>query len=455
MNSRAIAVPAYLCLCLVLGGATLAGYTANLALQLLALPLLLAAFLSGRPTPLSRSAWLLIILAVAMLALLALHLIPLPPSVWTGLPGRQEIAAGYDMLGLQLPWLPLSLAPDVALASLIWMLPAVAVLFGILLAGAYKARWLAWAIVLTTLVSIVIAAGQKADATSPLYFYQVTNRGFGVGFFANANHQATLMLCAIAFLAALLINASGQSGGRRQRAHSGRMLACVGAFLVLAIGLALNGSLAGLGLAIPVAAASLLLAPSVRKRINPWLAGSIVAAVGAASIIFVFSGPLGNNLTGEGAESAESRSVSVGVTAKAAVDYLPLGSGLATFPQIYRTYEDPAQVSRTWMNHAHSDYSELFLELGLPGALLVLLFLLWWLWRAVAVWTGDADVFARAATIASGAIMAHSLVDYPLRTAAIGAIFAACCALMAQPSERGTRRRKSEKDAFGPRHLTA
>lgn len=455
MNSRALAIPAYLCLCLILGGATLAGYTANLALQLLALPLLLFAFLSVRPTPLSLAARLLIALTVILVGVLALHLVPLPPSIWSSLPGRQPVADGYSMLGLPLPWLPLSLAPDVALTSLIWMLPAIAILLGILLAGAYKARWLAWAIVLTALLSIVIAAGQRADATSPLYFYQVTNRGFGVGFFANANHQATLMLCTLAFLAALLVDASGQSGGSRKRGHSGKVLACVGAFLVLAIGLAVNGSLAGLGLGVPVAAASLLLAPSIRKRINPWIAGGIVAIVGAASIFVVFAGPLGNNLTGDAASSSESRAVSITTTAEAAVDYLPLGSGLATFPQVYRTYENPSEATATWMNHAHSDYAELLLELGIPGVVLVLMFLLWWVWRTIAIWAGDEDVFARAATIASGAILAHSLVDYPLRTAAIGAVFAVCCALMAQPSERGRRRRKSEREASGARHLTA
>ena len=38
---------------------------------------------------------------------------------------------------------------------------------------------------------------------------------------------------------------------------------------------------------------------------------------------------------------------------------------------------------------------------------------------------------SRAAVIASAAILAHSLVDYPLRTAAISALFAMCLAFLA------------------------
>jgi hypothetical protein len=81
------------------------------------------------------------------------------------------------------------------------------------------------------------------------------------------------------------------------------------------------------------------------------------------------------------------------------------------------------------------------------------LFLFWWGRRAVAVWgSSNVDHYARAATIASAAILAHSVVDYPLRTAAISAVFAMCLALMAQP-RRGTLVEPARGDRKG-RHLS-
>jgi len=59
------------------------------------------------------------------------------------------------------------------------------------------------------------------------------------------------------------------------------------------------------------------------------------------------------------------------------------------------------------------------------------LFLLWWARAALRTWNAsDSGPFARAAAIASAAILVHSLVDFPLRTAAIGSCFAMCLALL-------------------------
>lgn len=86
-----------------------------------------------------------------------------------------------------------------------------------------------------------------------------------------------------------------------------------------------------------------------------------------------------------------------------------------------------------FVNHAHNDYLELALELGLAGIVLMALFLAWWGIAAARAWTSPlTTAFGRAATIASAIIFAHSLVDYPLRTASIAAIFGVAIALIAQ-----------------------
>jgi len=75
-------------------------------------------------------------------------------------------------------------------------------------------------------------------------------------------------------------------------------------------------------------------------------------------------------------------------------------------------------------------------------------FFAWWLIAVWRVWrTAEGGPFARAAAIASGAILVHSVVDFPLRTAAISVCFAMCLALLADsraapPKEKRELRRR-------------
>ena len=67
----------------------------------------------------------------------------------------------------------------------------------------------------------------------------------------------------------------------------------------------------------------------------------------------------------------------------------------------------------------------------------MLVFLTWFVVQAARVWRSPfSSLFAKAATIAAAAILAHSIVDYPLRTAAIATVFAACLGMMAGPPRR-------------------
>jgi O-antigen ligase len=113
-------------------------------------------------------------------------------------------------------------------------------------------------------------------------------------------------------------------------------------------------------------------------------------------------------------------------------------------------------VTTTYVNHVHSDWIEIVLETGIFGLALLLAFLAWWTSRAIAIWrASEPDHFARAATIASAAVIAHSLVDYPLRTAAIAAMFAACCAMMAGRRIAPPRAAKAWPAKRPARHLSA
>ena len=127
---------------------------------------------------------------------------------------------------------------------------------------------------------------------------------------------------------------------------------------------------------------------------------------------------------------------------QAAKAYLPLGSGLGTFIPVYASFEKPEDtLLNTYANHAHNDAAELWLETGLFGLVLAALFVFWFGKRTVEVWRsapplGASEVdwsLVRAATIIIALLLAHSFVDYPLRTGAMMAIMAFCCALLIEP----------------------
>lgn len=428
---RHLVIPVYLAACLLLGGASAAGLLANLLLQLAALPIIGWAFweLDGqRLTPPSR---LLLLMAALLVTITLLQLVPLPPSVWALLPGRGPVASGFRLLGVPLPWLPLSLAPTATIASALWLLPAFAVVLGITVLGAFRNRWLSWALLLVMALSVGLGTFQLAGGKAGgAYFYRYSNWGQAVGFFANSNHLATLLVICIPFLFALRQSLL-KDARTRQRASAVHVLVWA-ALAVIAVGLLINTSLAGVALGVPVALLSILAFRSKPMPRWPLLVGA-VTLLSVAGIGLILMGSVENNLIGQQTEHQElSRQTSFARTLNAAGEYLPIGSGIGSFQPIYRTQEPLKDVTTTYMNHAHSDWLELLLETGLVGALLAVAFLAWWGRRIGAIWRAERpDLYGRAATIATGAMLLHSIVDYPLRTAALSAVFGMCVALMA------------------------
>lgn len=440
-------VPMFLFACLLLGGSP-QGIWRNLILQLGGLALIAWALLSSRRSHPTSAGRLLLWLGASWFALVVLQLIPLPPQWWSLLPGREPALEGFILRGEALPWLPLSLAP----AQTLSIHPLLAVPLGLIAAvvvlGAYRSRWAVAALVLGTCVLVLLGAVQLSQGGPYLFANYNTERATGL--FANSNHQATLLLATLPFLGSL-IGQQLQDDRKRQSATLGRIVIALGASTVILLGVVLNGSMAGLGLLLPVALASLAVALPNSGKVPRLLAGLALVLMLAAMIGIGVLTDAGSNAT-----SLTERSEIYRITLQAIGDTFPVGTGLGSFRAYYRLYEHPALVDSFFINHAHSDPLEWILETGLLGGLLLGALLLWWGTRAIRLWRmPKADLTALAATIASGAILAHSLVDYPLRDAAIQAVFALALAFMAEPRSRsGERRSRSRGQERAPRHLT-
>jgi O-antigen ligase len=182
-----------------------------------------------------------------------------------------------------------------------------------------------------------------------------------------------------------------------------------------------------------VLVASAMIVLPGRSRAVRWLAPLAgILLIGVVGWLATTPLSSGSVLRANAATSVQSREEIVATSVKAARDFSPLGSGIGTFRRVYALYEDHDRLdTTTYVNHAHNDYLEIALETGVPGLIVLVLFLAWWARAAWQVWRQtDPDPFARAASVASAAILVHSLVDFPLRTAAIGACFALCLALL-------------------------
>ena len=452
---RGAVVPVFLLACLLLGGSTRSAWP-NMALQLSAIIMLAWAALAAPRAQSGGPGRNLMVLCIATVALVLLQLIPLPPAVWTALPGRDMVVKGYALLGQPLPWLPLSLTPYETMTSALWLLPPLAILAAMLRIAAYRELWLATALGVAAFGGVLLGVVQatSADAlNSPWYLYSITNTGLATGFFANSNHMATLLIATVPFMAALA--GVKRSGRRYLQKDAGRIAILGGVISVLLLGLALNPSTAGIGLGIAVVAASLLISASLGARWARWGIAA-VALLAVAAVIAISTTALGNRIAAAGTDqSYGTRMTSFANSLRAVGDTFPVGTGSGSFAAVYPAYENPDVVDRWFVNHVHNDYIELVLETGLAGMVLILLFLLWWTGRVIAVWRAPIiDHIARAATIASGGILAHSLVDFPLRTSAIAAVFAMSIALMAGPRLRLKVEPVSPESKQGARHLS-
>jgi putative inorganic carbon (HCO3(-)) transporter len=350
--------------------------------------------------------------------------VPLPPAVWQLLPGRGPVAAGYAMLGQPAPWLPLGLAPMVALADLGWMIPALAMYLAMRSPKAPPVGWLVWVVALVASASVLVGFAQKF--TDNYYFYALTNRGSAPGFFPNPDHQSSFLLVAMALVGGMAAQAIARQPGRNGRQKA---LGWAALGLWLLAGVLINRSLACLALLLPlVAAVAMMLWPDLRAK--RW----VVPAAGLCLVLLVLAtvwGPLGNDVTHAGVVAGISRADFWRNSTAVIRDTLPFGAGLGSFVDIYPRYENLALVTNVFVNHAHNEYIELVLELGVPGVLLIAAGMTWFGPVAARLWRdAKADPLLLAASLGITLELLHSMADYPLRRAAINVLIAALVALL-------------------------
>jgi O-antigen ligase len=116
--------------------------------------------------------------------------------------------------------------------------------------------------------------------------------------------------------------------------------------------------------------------------------------------------------------------------------HFPFGSGAGTFERAFQAAEPAEYINPSYWNHAHNDWWQIVIETGVPGVLASLVFLAWWLWKAIFLAksrkVSSETTLLRLAIVVGGILLLHSAGDYPLRTPALAAIFGIMCGWMAR-----------------------
>jgi O-antigen ligase len=450
---------------LIFGGATRQGLVSDAIPELVSLPLLALALPKAFPF-LTRSPSALA-LVVGVIALPCIQLIPLPPGLWTGLPGRDFIAEILTTAGAPLSWRPISLIPSDTWRALLSLLPAIAIFLATLSLERKARRLLLLLALAIGVVSAVLAMLQVLDGPEGgLYFFAFTNLGKGVGFFANANHFGAFEYALLPLGAAAL--------AERQRWSPAFVMAILGGIApALLFALALTGSRSAIILGTISAAATLafLLTPELAKLGRLRALGAIGAFALALLPVALGLGLL--EILSRFAEQDVAEDARWRIAAavwRGIRSYFPVGAGLGTFPSVYPLHERVAELIPDLINRAHNDALETLLEGG-AGPLLLLLGFLIWLGRATYRAFVREDAVegrqARAGAIAMWLLLVHCLWDYPLRTIALETLFGFSAALQFAPPppsqerfrfrwpwgkhhKRRHRRRRSSKQAARP-----
>ena len=430
-DAFSVLVCVFLCVALMAGGSSSDAVSAGIV-QFSSAPILGIGLWRLFDRPVSPGIFWLLIIMVATAAFVLVQMAPLPPEVWRALPGRRMLVDGYAAAGMTLPWLPISLAPWATQNAALGLIPPAAMICAVASLEESARRALVVSMAIIAIISVGLGVMQiTGGADSPLRIYPFTNRDSAVGFFANRNHQAAFLAAAIPLAPLLMMRMNGRDG----RQNFFWVAAAGGFILVVSVGAATTGSRAGaLLVVLGFLGAVVIAARAWRRRWAPAAALAATAALTAGLIVLSGNTVLVDRLRMN--PGNDGRLTISPIVATAAAAFAPLGSGVGSFPVVYQIFEHEETLAPAYINHAHNEYLELWMECGWAGVALMGAFLAWWCTAGFAAFRArpsEAAALRMAGALIVGMFLLHSIVDYPLRTPALATVFGLACSLMLQP----------------------
>jgi O-antigen ligase len=384
----------------------------------------------------SRDKWLALAL-VGLWVVPLVQILPLPPGIANALPGQRLEQDILHYIGRGDLWRPMTTNLGATQFSILTLVPATAVFLAALVIGPEQRKLLVKLILLAAFLAAFVAFFQVVSAGTTFDFYRTAHKGFGIGFFANRNHQADFIVIAMLLAAALLIN----DLKNRQAQIIGLTLVTILAFS------AVMATFSRAGMAFFLIAFVTIVISAIgfqRIRWRPALAVLIVIAAGGGMIA---SSPQFGRFLARLETAADDQRFEYAAQSMPIIrDYFPTGSGMGTFVPVYEKYETIDRIVPNFANHLHNDYLEILMEGGVlgAGALLIGLFAIGRLvLRSLRSPLRRSGLPGAAAGIGATILLLHSVIDYPLRTQALACLFAMLVVLMMSRSEDAVRQPRS------------
>lgn len=412
----------------VTGGSSQArGWTDAIA-QVAALPILAVGAWRLGAMPGSRVR-LLGLVALAATALLPwLQLLPLSQGLWNIAQAREALGRDLATAGVQGVATTWSLTPAATLRGALSLLPAVALFVAALGVDTATQRRLLMLCVALPVASLVLGFLQLgAPQDSLLNPYPEWAPAMN-GTFANQNHQGTAMLIGLGICLAFAVGAFGARDELTGKPRNPWPAIIAGGTLLLGLPLVNSRAAVVIGVLMLVIA-PLAMAVSRLRRSGQGRRGVAALLLAAGLAALGLSAAMGWMKVDE---VEEFRWVMRQATAALAITHLPWGSGIGSFVPVFQQAMPDSLLMANYINAAHNDYAQVWLEGGVLGLLAVVLILAafavalrhHWMHQGGdrrLVWCGLLGMFA---------LLAHAATDYALRTPALMAVATLLAAML-------------------------
>lgn len=391
--------------------------------------------------------WLLVgFVALSPVWIGGVQLVPIGSSLWADLPGRSVYLPAVASAGVALPEaLPLSLNPSATQAALWAGLPAGAALIAAALLSHRQAE--AILTVLLAAAGVQALLGALQFGLGPGNWLYFGSQGHHViGTFANRNHLAEFLAMLLPAWFYFLVRRSD-----REDRHARSVIPVTArkplwitlGLLMVVVTLTTASRGGSIAMSITAMLSLGLYLFSQRKaltRAHKVGIGVLIAVLVLLVVSFVELDRLGRRIESDVIQSdAAVRWAYTVSTFQAGVAFWPLGSGIGTFESVFPRFQ--ALESTGFVNQAHNDYAQVFMETGIAGIAVALVALGLVVRQAVRLVRhaqsqgrlGKAVALRAYAGFGLVGMLVHSWAEYNLYTPALAITAASLLGLYLRP----------------------